>query len=77
MRLVLMLPLMLIIPPIPIEVLCSLNSSSLPPGELHLKIGAPIILLRNIDPTNGMCNGTRLIILRMSTRVLEARGRRG
>ncbi len=48
---------------IPIEVLYSLNSSSLPSGKLHLKIGALIILLCNIDPTNGMCNGTCLIIL--------------
>ncbi len=59
-------------PLIPIEVLCSLNSSSLPPSELHLKIEALIILLHNIDPTNGMCNGTCLIIFRMSTYVLEA-----
>ncbi len=57
---------------IPIEVLYSLNSSSLPSGKLHLKIGALIILLCNIDPTNGMCNGTCLIILWMSTHVLKA-----
>ncbi|WVZ85136.1 hypothetical protein U9M48_032088 [Paspalum notatum var. saurae] len=26
------------------------------------KIGCPIILLRNIDPANGLCNGTRLVV---------------
>ena len=35
--------------PIPVEVLRSINSSSLPPGELNLKIGCPVILLRNLD----------------------------
>jgi len=29
---------------------------------LKLKIGCPIILLRNIDPANGLCNGTRLVV---------------
>ena len=29
---------------------------------LRLKVGCPVILLRNIDPANGLCNGTRLII---------------
>ena len=29
---------------------------------MPLKIGCPVILLRNIDPANGLCNGTRLII---------------
>lgn len=54
------------------EVLRSINSSSLPPGELNLKIGCPVILLRNISPAQGLCNGTRLVVTRMSTRVLEA-----
>nr|GEY82872.1 hypothetical protein [Tanacetum cinerariifolium] len=43
----------------PMEFLNSLNISGLP---LHyLDTGCPIILLRNIDPSNGLCNGTRLI----------------
>ncbi|KAL5647568.1 hypothetical protein ACJX0J_041923, partial [Zea mays] len=28
----------------------------------ELKIGCPVILLRNIDPGNGLCNGTRLVV---------------
>ncbi|XP_021715369.1 ATP-dependent DNA helicase PIF6-like [Chenopodium quinoa] len=31
------------------------------PHELVLKINSPVILLRNIDPADGLCNGTRLI----------------
>ncbi|XP_024976211.1 ATP-dependent DNA helicase PIF1-like [Cynara cardunculus var. scolymus] len=45
----------------PKEFLNSLTVSGLPPHYLRLKIGCPIILLRNIDPSNGLCNGTRLI----------------
>jgi ATP-dependent exoDNAse (exonuclease V) alpha subunit len=58
--------------PIPIEVLRSITSSSLPPGELNLKLGCPVILLRNLDPSQGLCNGTRMVITRMGNRVLEA-----
>ena len=59
--------------PIAIEVLRSITSSSLPPGELNLKVSCPVILLRNLDPSRGLCNGTRMVITRMGDRVLEAR----
>ncbi|XP_024965893.1 ATP-dependent DNA helicase PIF1-like [Cynara cardunculus var. scolymus] len=45
----------------PMEFLNSLTVSGLPPHYLRLKIGCPIILLQIIDPSNGLCNGTRLI----------------
>ncbi|XP_016164017.1 uncharacterized protein LOC107606469 [Arachis ipaensis] len=32
----------------------------LPPHKLVVKVGAPVMLLRNIDQTNGLCNGTRM-----------------
>jgi ATP-dependent exoDNAse (exonuclease V) alpha subunit len=31
------------------------------------------MILRNLDPSNGLCNGTRAIIMRMSQRVLQVR----
>ncbi|XP_024010217.1 uncharacterized protein LOC112085255 [Eutrema salsugineum] len=39
---------------------------------LKLTAGIPVMLLRNIDPKNALCNGTRLIITRMANYVLEA-----
>ncbi|XP_076948844.1 ATP-dependent DNA helicase PIF1-like [Bidens hawaiensis] len=45
----------------PTEFLNSINVSGLPPHKLRIKIGCPIILLRNIDPSDGLCNGTRLV----------------
>ena len=43
------------------EFLNSISLGGLPPHILRLKKGAPIMLLRNIDPKVGLCNGTRLI----------------
>lgn len=39
---------------IPVKFLWSINSSSLPPGELNLKVRCPIILLYNIFPSQGL-----------------------
>lgn len=55
------------------EFLRSVNSSSLPPGELRIKIGCPLILLRNLSPTNGLCNGSRMTVISMSERVLHVK----
>ena len=46
----------------PSEFLNTLTPNGLPPHMLELKISCPIILLRNIDPANGLCNGTRLVV---------------
>ena len=53
----------------PTEFLNSLSFSGVPPHELHLQEGCPIVLLRNL--TNGLANGTRLILKRLMDRVLD------
>lgn len=58
---------------LPSEFLRSLTASGLPPGELKLKVGCPLILLRNLSPGRGLCNGTRMVVVRMTERVLEVR----
>jgi PIF1-like helicase len=47
---------------LPVEYLRSLNPAGLPPAQLHLKVGAPVILLRNLYPKHGLCNGTRMVV---------------
>ncbi|KAF7150822.1 hypothetical protein RHSIM_Rhsim02G0216400 [Rhododendron simsii] len=56
----------------PPEFLNSLNPSGLPPFKLDLKIGCPIMLLRNIAPKAGLCNDIRLMVVRCGARVIEA-----
>jgi ATP-dependent exoDNAse (exonuclease V) alpha subunit len=56
----------------PEKFLNTLTSNGLPPHVLKLKIGCPIILLRNIDPANGLCNGTRLIIRGFQKNTIDA-----
>ncbi|KAG4909546.1 hypothetical protein JHK87_055662 [Glycine soja] len=57
---------------ITIEFLNSLNTFGLPNHHIKLKIGSPIMLLRNIDQTQGLCNGTRLVVTRLAKHVIAA-----
>jgi len=54
------------------EYLNSLNPPGLPPFELRLKVGQPIILIRNMNPKHGLRNGTRLIVRALDSRVIHA-----
>ncbi|XP_065315373.1 uncharacterized protein LOC135924249 [Gordionus sp. m RMFG-2023] len=56
----------------PPEFLHSLTLSGMPPHILSLKVGTIIILLRYMNPTKGLCNGTRLIIKSMHNYFLDA-----
>ena len=51
-----------------IEVLNGIEYSGLPQHHLHLKIGAPVFLMRNLDVKSGHCNGTRYIIVNITDR---------
>jgi hypothetical protein len=44
----------------------------MPPHTLALKIGVIIMLLRNLTPKKGLCNGTRLIIKSMHNNFITA-----
>ena len=56
----------------PVEYLNSLNLSGLPPHRLNIKTGAPIMLMRNLDPVRGHCNGTRYVVSHITGRYIEA-----
>ena len=44
-----------------IEFLNSLSPTGFPPHCLQLKAGMPVMLLRNLNPREGLCNGTKMI----------------
>ena len=56
----------------PTEFLNSITLASLPPHRLYLKKYASVILLRSLDPTQGMCNGSRLTVIEISSHVIDA-----
>ncbi|RCV30825.1 hypothetical protein SETIT_6G126800v2, partial [Setaria italica] len=57
----------------PVELLISLKVNNFPDHCLVLKVGVPVMLLRNLNQMAGLCNGTRLIITILADRILDAR----
>ncbi|XP_076938529.1 uncharacterized protein LOC143606747 [Bidens hawaiensis] len=55
------------------ELLNGLIISGLPNHKLVLKVGVPVMLLRNLYQKEGLCNGTRLQIIPLGTRVVEGK----
>ena len=56
-----------------IEFLQQLNTNRLSLALLCLKVGCPVILLRNLNPGEKLCNGTRMVVLNMRRKVLQYR----
>lgn len=54
------------------ELLNSLEPNGFPPHDLHLKVGCCIMLIRNLNIKEGLCNGTRLIVSAMERSVIVA-----
>lgn len=56
----------------PPEVLNAVSMINFPEHKIFLKPGVPIMLLRNLSQSNGLCNGTRLIVKELADRVIQA-----
>ncbi|GJZ77326.1 ATP-dependent DNA helicase PIF1-like protein [Tanacetum coccineum] len=57
----------------PVEFLNSFKFPGMPPHEFHIKKELPVMLLRNLNPSQGLCNGTRLIITDVGQVVIHAK----
>jgi len=55
------------------DFLHSITPSGMPPHKLRVKTGAVVILLRNLNPSQGLCNGTRLLVVEMKDNVIQAK----
>ena len=58
---------------VPVEYLNTMTPSGISDHELSLKVGAPVMLLRNLQagPKISLRNGTRMIVIQMMERALE------
>jgi len=55
-----------------VEILNKINASGIAPHRLALKVGACIILIRNMNIKHGHCNGTRYIIVELTPLLIHA-----
>lgn len=58
---------------VPIGLIHSLTPTGLPPHSLTLKPGVVVMLIRNIDVSSGLANGTRLVLVSANRVVLECK----
>lgn len=45
----------------------------MPPSILYLKVGVPIMLLQNLEPLEGVCNGIWLVVRKVTKHIIYAR----
>lgn len=56
-----------------VEFLNTIKASGIPNHIIRLKIDTPVMLLKNIDQSEELCNGTKLIVTTIEKHVLEAK----
>jgi ATP-dependent DNA helicase PIF1 len=55
----------------PQDFLNSITPNGLLPHKLRIKINCPLILLRNLDPRSGLCNGSHLVVRAVDKHILD------
>ncbi|XP_017221478.2 uncharacterized protein LOC108198225 [Daucus carota subsp. sativus] len=55
----------------PPEYLNSYNIPGLPPHQMDLKVGVAVMLMRNLNQTLGLCNGTRMMVTKCLKHCVE------
>ncbi|CAN0874980.1 ATP-dependent DNA helicase PIF1 [Linum grandiflorum] len=55
----------------PTEFLNSLSFNGMPEHQLHFKQYTIVMLLRNLNPAAGLCNGTRILLTNLGTNVIR------
>lgn len=56
----------------PPEFLHTISPDGLPPHKLRLKVGMPIMMIRNLNQASGQANGTIFVIKHIRDHVLQA-----
>jgi ATP-dependent exoDNAse (exonuclease V) alpha subunit len=57
--------------PVTPEILNNIDFPGFLKHRLFLKVGQPVMVLRNLSIGSGLCNGTRLVVLNVSKRILK------
>ncbi|CAI0387111.1 unnamed protein product [Linum tenue] len=55
----------------PTEFLNTLTFNGVPDHEIKLKVHTPVMLLRNLNTSAGLCNGTRIMITELGENVIK------
>lgn len=56
----------------PTDFLNSIEVSGLPAHKIELKVGCPIILIRNLNSSHGLTNGTKMIVKELKNNLILA-----